>query len=67
MSLVLGTTKDGTRASIQAGVRETETGDKHWWERGGHRERWGPDFPGELKMQTGTWQGFQKQLSNIGT
>ena len=35
--------------------------------RGGHRDRWGPDFPGQLKMQTGTWQDFQKQLSKIGT
>lgn len=74
MSLVLGTTKEKTPASIQARVQETETEDKYSWEPGGcsgvvwcHGDRWGPDFPGLLKMQTGTWQDFQKQLSNIGT
>lgn len=32
MSLVLGTTKEETPASIQARVQETETEDKYSWE-----------------------------------
>lgn len=35
MSLVFGTTKDETPASIQARVQETETEDKYSWESWG--------------------------------
>lgn len=61
MSLELGTTKEEAPASMQARVQEAEMGDKYLCESRDHGDGWGPDFPGQLKIQTGTWQDFQEQ------